>query len=150
MAALAGSVLPVYPHACGRMGFGGVGAWSSEHGTVARMGSALLHPCRPSVKMLCCCDGAAGASGRMVVMMVLGVVVARLPVETAVVSVGQVSSQTLRCTGLLRWLPERRIDYSRPRPKLGFDAAHSLRCGELDLAKATAGVTSSNGVRPLL
>ena len=64
MAALAGSVLPVYPHACGRMGFGGVGAWSSEHGTVVRMGSVLLQPCRLFVKMLCCCDGAAGASGR--------------------------------------------------------------------------------------
>ena len=57
MAALAGSVLPVYPHACGRMVLGGVGAWSSEHGI-------LLHPCRPSVKMLCCCDGAVGGSGR--------------------------------------------------------------------------------------
>ena len=55
MAALAGSVLPVYPHACGRMGLGGVGAWSSEHGIIARMAS---------VKMLRCCDGAAGASGR--------------------------------------------------------------------------------------
>ena len=64
MAALAGSVLPVYPHACGRMGLGGVGAWSSEHGIIARVGSALLHPCRPSVKVLRCCDGAAGASGR--------------------------------------------------------------------------------------
>ena len=64
MAALAGSVLPVYPHACGRMGLGGVGAWSREHGIKARMGSVLLHLCRPSVKMLRCCDGAAGANGR--------------------------------------------------------------------------------------
>ena len=64
-AALAGSVLPVYPHACGRMGLGGVGAWSREHGIVARMGSEL-HPCRPSVKMLYCCDGAAGANGRRI------------------------------------------------------------------------------------
>ena len=64
MAALAGSVLPVYPHDCGRMGLGGAGALSREHGIMARMGSVLLHPCRPSVKMLRCCDGAAGANGR--------------------------------------------------------------------------------------
>ena len=64
MAALAGKVLPVCPHDCGRMGFGGVGAWSREHGMMALMGSVLLQPCRPSVKMLCCCDGAAGANGR--------------------------------------------------------------------------------------
>ena len=44
----------------------GLGAWSREHGIVARMGSELLHPCRPSVKMLYCCDGAAGANGRRI------------------------------------------------------------------------------------
>ena len=54
MAALAGSVLPVYPHACGTMGlYKGV-----------RVGMELLHPCLPSVKMEYCCVGAAGAMGR--------------------------------------------------------------------------------------
>ena len=122
--------------------------WSREHGMTALMGSALLQPCRPSVKMLRCCDGAAGANGRNMGVgcctgagCIVGSAAGGCCCGAGVGCTCQVSSQTRKdelgyCGACNR----------EGSTTLGLAPSWGsmLRtlCGELDRARATAGVTS--------
>ena len=94
------------------------------------MGSVLLHPCRPSVKMLCCCDGAAGANGRRMgagcddgAGCSGGKAAGGSCCGVGDGCVPGVIPDAVGCAGVLWRLQDGGIDYSRPWPELGLCGA---------------------------